>query len=184
MPRFRPAAAIRVDRGGDRRMAGIAEQAGSARHVVRADRDRIDAGNVHEGVEIVQRGDILDLRHDEDRVIGAGLVGGEIAIIVRRAARTEAAPADRRIAAGLDQGAALGRSLHHRGEDALDAEVERLLDADMVVPRDADDRDGIGAVQGHDRGLQGLQIPGAVLGVDDDVVEARDRRRSRRQPDR
>src|SRR5581483_3491884 len=165
--------ADRVDSRLDLRVPAVAEGAGRAGHVVRADRHRIDAGYREVLVEHRDDVDVLDLRHDEDRRIGDGKVLLGIAVVVGGTARTETAAPERRIAAGGDQRLAFLHRVDHRRENAFDAEVEQLLDADVIVPRRADDRNGIGAVQRHQHVVSRLEVPGAaVLAVDDDEIEA------------
>src|ERR1700722_15493569 len=81
------------------RMLVLAKQAGGAGEIIRPDRHRVDAGHGEEFVENVERRDILDLRNDEESLVGDRDIIVEIAIIIGGAARTKPAPALRGIAA-------------------------------------------------------------------------------------
>ena len=135
-----------------------------------ADIDRVEAGRLQDGVEIVERLLRLDHRDRQDRLVGVFPVVG--AAIHHGADRAERAAAARRVAAVLDELLALGRRVDHRADDAVGAGIERLHDDVGHVPRHAHHRRRVGLrdrLQHRDR--VGV-VDQAVLHVDHHRVPA------------
>src|SRR5579863_2313164 len=153
-------------------MLMLTEQAGGAGKIVRADGDGVDTGHGQEFVDRIERRNVLDLRHHENRLIGDRDIVYDIGIIFGYAARAETASSLRRIATGAYQIAAFGDVTDHWRHNALNAHVKRLLDTNMIVPRHTDDRRRFRTIEAHERCLQRQEVPRAVFGVDEQEIEA------------
>ena len=141
--------------------------------VVRADEDAVDAVDLGDRLDLVERAFGLDLHQQADLAACVLQIVFHAPIAAGATAAGDAANAAGRIARRLDGAAGLIRCLNERDEQGLRADVEKALDQHDVVPRRAHDRR-------RGAGLRGLQLRqhvrhlvGRMLGVEKEPVEAR-----------
>ena len=155
-----------------------AEEAHGHAEVVLAEEHDVNTRHLGDLLHVVDASLGLDLDRDDDVVIvragvaeEASLVGGALREVDRAGAALGAR--GQRVAAARDALRHVVRRVDVRDQDAVGAEVERLLDAGAVfVARDADH--GLGAAGGDraEHGRQRDRLHRAVLGVDKQPVVA------------
>ena len=155
-----------------------AEEAHGHAEVVLAEEHDVNTRHLGDLLHVVDASLGLDLDRDDDVVVvragvaeEASLVGGALREVDRAGAALGAR--GQRVAAARDALRHVVRRVDVRDQDAVGAEVERLLDAGAVfVARDADH--GLGAAGGDraEHGRQRDRLHRAVLGVDKQPVVA------------
>ena len=164
-----------------------AEEAHGHAEVVLAEEHDVNTRHLGDLLHVVDASLGLDLDRDDDVVVvragvaeEASLVGGALREVDRAGAALGAR--GQRVAAARDALRHVVRRVDVRDQDAVGAEVERLLDAVTVVRRrDADHGLGTAVRDGSQHGAQRHLVHRAVLGVDEepcvDMPRAREPRK-------
>ena len=154
-------------------MRGVVQVPESRGKVPRADEDAVDAFDVGDRLEIVEREARLDL-HEHAKLFFVPLEVLLHAAETRCARRRrESAHALRRIACGRDRLLRFLLGLHVGNEQRLRADVEEALDHHRVVPRRPHDRVRGAAGRGLQLAVDHRHLVRRVLGVEQQPVVAR-----------
>jgi hypothetical protein len=131
-------------------------------------KDRTGRGD---GIEVLQRLVRLDHRHDNELVVhGIEVIAVILELAPLAAHPGVAAVAEGKIAAGAHGGLRLLSGVDHRHNDASCPGVKREADLIGLVRGDAHQRRGLLAAHCLDRRLQLLDLPGGVLGIEQQEV--------------
>jgi hypothetical protein len=111
--------------------------------------------------------------HDEDLVVGPGVIGRGVRVEVggmeRSANRTLA---DGAVAGGSHDGFGFGARIDHGHDDAPRADVEHTFDVLDAVDGNAHERGDVGVGQRDDAGAGRFHVHGRVLELEGEPVEA------------
>src|SRR5438270_7094328 len=141
------------------------------RKIGRADQQDVDARDRGDGIEVLQRLVRLDHRHDNELVVhGIEVIAVILELAPLAAHPGVAAVAEGKIAAGAHGGLRLLSGVDHRHNDASRPGVKREADLIGLVRGDAHQRRGLVAAHCLDRRLQLLDLPGGVLGIEQQEV--------------
>ena len=141
------------------------------RKIGRADQQDVDARDRGDGIEVLQRLVRLDHRHDNELVVhGIEVIAVILELAPLAAHPGVAAVAEGKIAAGAHGGLRLRAGVDHRHNNAACPGVKREADLIGLVRGDAHQRRRLLAAHRLDRRLQLLDLPGGVLGIEQQEV--------------
>ena len=139
--------------------------------ILRADKDRIDALDGDNFIDIFDTGTAFNLHHDRDAVVDLLQVILDRAELAAAMHQRDTPHALRRVACGGDGTFGVRLAFDVRDDEVVEADVEQALDQHRVIPLRAHDGCADAILHGGELRNEGGNFVGRVLAVDDDPVK-------------